>query len=98
MIDVREALLVLAHVIEPADEFMGRFVDQVGPVQALERIRLGNVPKRDASGLQARLRSFSFADALLAVERTGSPPVQSTTVVGSRLQAPASMTPAMSFS
>jgi len=72
MIDVREALLVLAHVIEPADEFMGRFVDQVGPVQALERIRLGNVPKRDASGLQARLRSFSFADALLAVERTGS--------------------------
>ena len=72
MIDVREALLVLAHVIEPADEFMGRFVDQVGPVQALERIRQGNVPKRDASGLQARLRSFSFADSLLALERTGS--------------------------
>ena len=72
MIDTYEALLALAHVVEPADALVGSFVDQVGPVQAIEQIRRGTVPKRDASGLQVRLRAFSYADSLRALEKTGS--------------------------
>lgn len=72
MTEVNEALLVLAHVIEPADEPMGRFVDEVGPVEAIEQIRDGRVPKRDPSGLQVRLQNFSFAEALRVLERTGA--------------------------
>ena len=56
MIDVNEALLLLAHVVEPNDERMQLFIEHVGPIEAIEAIRRGSIPKREPEGLQARLR------------------------------------------
>ncbi len=67
--DMNEALLVLAHVVEPHDEKLQLFIDRVGPLDAIEAIRRGAVPKRDSEGLQARLRTFSFATALRELDK-----------------------------
>lgn len=70
--DTHEALLVLAHVIEPQDERMGAFIDKEGPIAAINAIRRGTIPKREIDGLQARLREFSFAQAVRELDRSGS--------------------------
>ena len=70
--DMNEALLVLAHVVEPHDEKLQLFIDRVGPLDAIEAIRRGAVPKRDSEGLQARLRTFSFATALRELDKCGA--------------------------
>ncbi len=67
--DVNEALLLLAHVVEPNDERMQLFIEHVGPIEAIEAIRRGSIPKREPEGLQARLREFSFAAALRELDR-----------------------------
>jgi DNA processing protein len=67
--DINEALLLLAHVIEPNDERMQFFIEEVGPIDAIEAIRRGSIPKRESEGLQARLRAFSFAAALRELDR-----------------------------
>ena len=70
--DINEALLVLAHVVEPHDEKLQLFIDRVGPIESIEAIRRGSVPKRDTEGLQARLRAFSFSAALRELDRSGA--------------------------
>lgn len=70
--DINEALLVLAHVVEPHDEKLQLFIDRVGPIDSIEAIRRGLVPKRDTEGLQARLRAFSFSAALRELDRTSA--------------------------
>ena len=70
--DVNEALLVLAHVVEPQDARMGAFIDAEGPIATIDAIRRGTIPKREVDGLQARLREFSFARALRELERSSA--------------------------
>lgn len=70
--DSNEALLLLAHVIEPNDDRMQRFVDQVGPIDAIDAIRRGRIPKREPEGLQAKLRNFSFSAAVRELDRSSA--------------------------
>ena len=72
MIDVNEALLLLAHVVEPNDERMQLFIEHVGPIEAIEAIRRGSIPKREPEGLQARLREFSFRAALRELDQSSA--------------------------
>lgn len=67
--DTNEALLLLAHVIEPNDERMQFFIEEVGPIEAIEAIRRGLIPKKESEGLQARLRAFSFTTAVRELDR-----------------------------
>lgn len=54
---VRVARIALAHVAEPGRRDLGTLVRAVGPVEALRRLRAGDVPPalRDATASRARL-------------------------------------------
>lgn len=61
-----DALLALAHVVEPGDERIGRMVDSLGPEAVIARLRDGARGDGPAQGLQARLDAFDRARAQAA--------------------------------
>jgi DNA processing protein len=60
---VRVARIALAHLAEPGRRDLGTLVRTVGPVEALQRLRAGDVPSglRDAIGSRARLTALEPA-------------------------------------
>lgn len=68
----REALILLAHAVEPGDPVVGRLLADAGAVEALTRIREGRSGLRHEEGLQARLRGASAAAAVERAARLGA--------------------------
>lgn len=66
-----EALIALAHIVEPADPAVGYLVDQVGPCDALGRIAEGRAPLRHIDGLRARWRALDLPAELGRARRDG---------------------------
>jgi DNA processing protein len=52
---VRDALVALAHCVEPGDAAVGRLLDVAGPVELVDRVRMGRTGLRHGEGLLARL-------------------------------------------
>ena len=53
--DDADALVVLAHAVEPGDVHAGRLIERLGPGDALQALREGRSGLRAEVGLQARL-------------------------------------------
>lgn len=64
--DEREALICLAHAVEPADDHVGAMVREHGASATLALLRQGRSGLRDEPGLLARLAD---ADPIVAQER-----------------------------
>lgn len=64
-----DALVVLAHAVEPGDALVGRFIADVGPVAARDALVAGSSDLRAGPGLQARLAGI---DAEAARRRAAS--------------------------
>lgn len=67
-----DALLALAHVVEPGDQRIGALVDELGADEALARIRAGTLRNRDHEALRARLAQFDCARARAAADALGA--------------------------
>ena len=67
----RQALITLAHIVEPADPAIGMLVERVGPVDAVEAISTGRVRVRHATSLQARWRALDLDAELGRAQRAG---------------------------
>lgn len=59
----REAVIALAHCIEPGDALAGALVAADGPLRAVDRIRTGTTGLRHGPGLAARLAGHDPARA-----------------------------------
>lgn len=57
-----DALLTLAHVVEPGDLRIGALVDEVGPLEVVDRIRGGSLRNRHHDALRARLSLVDLDD------------------------------------
>ena len=66
----RDALIALAHCLEPGDARTGRLVARSGAVRALAGLRGGSADRQE--GLRARLADFSLDDALAAAHAAGA--------------------------
>ena len=69
---VEEALLVLAHVVEPADAQVAPLVEQHGPQDVVDRIASGRLPLRTCGVLRERLRRLDLAASQEAAARIGA--------------------------
>lgn len=58
-----DALLALAHVVEPGDQRLGALADELGPAALVQAIADGSVRNRDADALRARLDDFDAGTA-----------------------------------
>ena len=59
-----DALVVLAHGVEPGDALVGRFIADVGPVAARDALVAGSSGLRAGPGLQARLAGIDAEGAV----------------------------------
>ena len=59
----REAFIALAHCVEPGDAAAGRLLQDVGPVELVDRIRAGRTGLRHGEGLAARLAGGGLTGA-----------------------------------
>ena len=67
-----DALLTLAHVVEPGDLRIGALVDELGPDEVVGRIRDGSVRNRDEDALRARLSLIDVQGAREQAAAIGS--------------------------
>jgi DNA processing protein len=65
----REALVSLAHVVEPADERIGALVEELGAEAVLDRLKRGRSGLRESSSYQVRLAAFDLSTALAQADR-----------------------------
>jgi DNA processing protein len=68
----REALIVLAHAVEPGDVAAGRLLVRLGPVELLDRVRRGATGLRNGEGLQARIDGVDPEAACARADRVGA--------------------------
>lgn len=61
--DDDDALIVLAHAVEPGDHLLGRLIADLGPAQALSAVRDGRSGLSSEAGLQARVDGVTAARA-----------------------------------
>lgn len=61
--DPRDALIALAHAVEPGDAQMGRLVTRVGPVEAVDRIRHSGTGVPHGDGVRSRLVGAALTQA-----------------------------------
>ena len=67
-----DALLTLAHVVEPGELRLGALVDEFGPQEAVMRIRRGTLPHPNEDALSARLASVDLDAARREADRIGA--------------------------
>lgn len=68
----REALVALAHIVEPEDRAIGGLVEQHGPQWVLDRIASGRLQLRSGAVLRERLRRFDPDGAGSAAAHIGA--------------------------
>ncbi|MFZ4485695.1 MAG: DNA-processing protein DprA [Candidatus Nanopelagicales bacterium] len=68
----REALIALAHAVEPGDSRIGALIDEWGALQVFERMRAGRLGLREQAPMQARLARVDVESALASAHAIGA--------------------------
>ncbi|MDP2013280.1 MAG: DNA-processing protein DprA [Actinomycetota bacterium] len=66
-----DALLTLAHVVEPGDQRIGALVEDLGAVEVVARIRDGSIHSRHEDALRARLSLVDLDDVRKKADERG---------------------------
>lgn len=72
MNEYADALLTLAHVVEPGELRLGALVDDLGPQEVVMRIRRGALRHRNEDALRARLGSVELDAVRSEADRIGA--------------------------
>jgi DNA processing protein len=72
IVSERDALIALAHCVEPGDAAAGRLLARQGAVELVRRITDGHTGLRHGDGLAARLAGFDVHEAAERADRCGA--------------------------
>ncbi|MDO9486009.1 MAG: DNA-processing protein DprA [Actinomycetota bacterium] len=67
-----DALLTLAHVVEPGDQRVGTLVDEIGAIEVVSRIHDGSIRNRDHDALKARLAAVNLDEIHARADAVGA--------------------------